>query len=68
MPLAGPDSKAGWSREWDANKEARLVTTQLMGDAPRIESTPFPHNVPHARAHSHTPAALGAPDEEDEDL
>jgi hypothetical protein len=29
---------------------------------------PIPHNTPHTHAHSHTPAALGAPDEEDEDL
>src|SRR5712691_2736080 len=51
--------------EWDIDEEAGPVTTQLVGDAPHSESTPVPHNALHAPAPSYTPAALGAPDEED---
>jgi len=51
--------------EWDADEEAGLVTTQLVGDAPLIESTPVPHNALHAHTLSHTLAAPGAPDEEE---
>ena len=40
--------------EWDTN-EARACAMMLMGDAPRVESRPIPHNVLHTRAHSHTP-------------
>jgi hypothetical protein len=47
---------------WDADEEAG-VTTLLVDDAPRTESTPVPHNVLHAPAPSHTSAAPGAPDE-----
>jgi len=51
--------------EWDANEEARLVTMQLVGDAPLIKSMPIPYNVLHMPIHSHTLAAPGAPDEEE---
>jgi len=54
--------------KWDANKETGAVTTMLMEDAPCIESRPVPHNVLHMPIPSHTPAALGAPDEEDAHL
>jgi len=50
--------------EWDADEETGVVITILMEDAPRIESRPIPHNALHMPAPSHTPAALGAPDEE----
>ena len=49
---------------WDADEEARAVTTLLVEDAPCTDSMPVPHNALHAPASSHTPAALGAPDEE----
>ena len=51
--------------EWDADKEARAGTTSLVEDAPCTKSEPVPHNAQHAPAHSHTPAAPGAPDEEE---
>jgi hypothetical protein len=50
--------------EWDADEETGAVTTTLVEDAPHIESRPVPHNVLHAPV-SHTPAAPGAPDEEE---
>src|SRR5260221_2071493 len=51
--------------EWDADEATGAVTTMLVEDAPRIESRPVPHNALHAPAHCHTPAAPGAPDEEE---
>jgi len=36
--------------------------------APRVESTPAPHNALHAPAASHIPASVGAPDEEEDPL
>jgi len=48
--------------EWNTDEEAG-VTTLLVEDAPRTESTPVPHNALHAPAPSHTPAAV--PDEEE---
>ena len=54
--------------EWDADEEAGACTTTLVVDAPHVESRPIPYNALHVCVHSHTPATLGAPDEEEEDL
>ena len=49
----------------DADKEAGAGTTSLVEDAPCTESEPVPQNALHAPTLSHTPAAPGAPDEEE---
>ena len=51
--------------EWDADEEARAVITLRVEDTPCTESRPVPHNALHTPPHSHTLAALGAPDEEE---
>ena len=50
---------------WDANEEARAVTTLPVEDPPRTDTKPIPHNTLHAHAHSHTPVSPRALNEEE---